>query len=162
LIDAISQLDASDWIAFFAVIIAAIALIVSLVEICSNRPKLHVIMSNRIGVGDLHGRWDVGVEVTNVGRQPTTVQSVSLKIKGTKKVGWPLSFSNQGSTPPLLLHVGEVAQFVLSGTELIEVQGTDEKLIDAVNSGLVTPQIGHSWAKKPQKARFRGRTFVRR
>ena len=136
-----------SWPEVVAVVISLIALSVSLYELLNNRPRLKTKVLTAMPVGGSGRELWVSIEVINFGRQPTTISHVYFVLQN-KSGAWPMPLPN-GDQPGLYLQTGEKASFIFDGAGIIEIEGKDERLYDAVFSGKLKPVIQHTWKEEP-------------
>lgn len=148
--DIINNMSDSDWIAFLAVLIAISALIISLYELLSNRPKLRVNIGNAITVNQNY----IYVEVINYGRQPTTIDSVCFQKIGSKKKVWTHVVQSISTEQNKYLKPGEKARYMFNSSDKGEVGGKFFTLGDAVNNRVFRALVSDSWSGKTTAARL--------
>lgn len=171
--EASSSLQASDWIAIAAFVVSGLALFVSVFELLENRPKLRVVVASAAIIPGREGisytdkpriltveetgpgaELYVAVEITNYGRQPTTLKAISFHSKAAGKfVSLPPVVKSAGL--PKQIAPSEFAAYFFSGIESIDFgdgRGA-RRFIDFVFEEKPDLHIRHSWQYKPKIVR---------
>ena len=167
--EASGSLQASDWIAIAAFVVSGLALFVSVFELLQNRPKLRVVVSSAAVIPGREGisytdkprilkpeetgpgaELYVAVEITNFGRQPTTLKAISFFSKTAGKfVFLPPVVKSAGL--PKQIAPSEFAAYFFSGSEHIDFSDGrgPRRFIDFVFEEKPDLHVRHSWQFKP-------------